>query len=69
MDIAKLKQDLDAAVEAHADAVTAESIARNRETDARNRLNNAQKAFDAAVDEIRKAAPRLSDWGSRGRPS
>lgn len=31
-------------------------------TAATNRLNDAQKAFDAVVAEMRKEAPRDSDW-------
>lgn len=31
-------------------------------TTATNRLNEAQKAFDAVVAEMRKDAPRDSDW-------
>jgi exonuclease VII small subunit len=33
-----------------------------RETAARNRVNNAQKKLDAILAEMRKQAPRGSDW-------
>lgn len=39
-----------------------ESIASSATCSALNNLNGAQKAFDAAVAEIKKAAPRDSDW-------
>lgn len=34
-------------------------------TEALNALNAAQKKFDEAVDEVKKAAPRESDWHHR----
>lgn len=36
--------------------------AHSRETAALNKLNAAQRALDAAMDDIRKHAPRQSDW-------
>lgn len=36
--------------------------ARRGETNALNRLSEAQKAFDAAVIEVRKDAPWNSNW-------
>lgn len=50
-----------ATLEYDAAAATAE-MARRDETAALNRLNAAQKGFDAALAEIRKAAPARSDW-------
>lgn len=44
------------------DAEAAESIARSEKTSALNALNAAQKAFDAALEVFKKAAPRESDW-------
>ena len=38
------------------------AIARNKETDALNKLNDAQKNFDALVAELKKSAPRDTDW-------
>lgn len=34
-------------------------------TSALNRLNDAQKRFDAVVADMKKAAPRDSDWQQR----
>lgn len=45
----------------------ATSMARNKETDARNRCNNAQKAVDKAMAQIRANAPKDTDW--RANPS
>lgn len=42
---------------------TYRSASRER-TAATNRLNDAQKKFDEVVGEIRKAAPRESNWKS-----
>jgi hypothetical protein len=36
--------------------------ARRDETDARNRVNEAQRHFDALVAEVKKSAPRDTDW-------
>jgi indole-3-glycerol phosphate synthase len=44
------------------DFKTEEARASRDTTSALNALNEAQKAFDAAVAEIKKAAPRDSDW-------
>lgn len=38
------------------------SEARNKETDALNRVNEAQRHFDALVAEVKKSAPRDTDW-------
>ena len=38
------------------------SEARNIETDARNEVNKEQKHFDALVAEVKKSAPRDTDW-------
>lgn len=50
------------ATDALREAEQVASAARSEETDCLNRLNQAQKAFDAYVQEIRKVAPRSSDW-------
>jgi len=36
--------------------------ARREETDALNRVNEAQRLFDALVAELKKSAPRDTDW-------
>ena len=38
------------------------NAARREETDARNRVNEAQRYFDALVAELKKSAPRDTDW-------
>lgn len=38
------------------------SLARSAETRALNYLNRAQNALDAALNDLRKNAPRDSDW-------
>lgn len=43
------------------------SEARSAECAAINRVNEAQRAFDTYVKEIRDAAPRSSDWKQRER--
>lgn len=50
------------AQELYDDAHNAYEAARSRETNARNELNRAQKAFDEAVADVKKGAPRNSDW-------
>jgi hypothetical protein len=44
------------------------AIARNEQCNALNRVNNAQKAIDAAILELRKGSPRQSEWKRRGEP-
>lgn len=60
-----LERELKDAVAAHTEAAGATGIARRAETAALNRLNEAQKAFDARVAELRAAAPWDSDWGNK----
>jgi hypothetical protein len=38
--------------------------AQHNETDALNRVNEAQKHFDSLVAQVKKSAPRGSDWRS-----
>mgnify|MGYP003427843208 CR=1 FL=1 len=38
------------------------ATARHDETDALNRVNEAQRHFDALVAEVKKSAPRDTDW-------
>lgn len=42
-------------------AKTKARIASSEETDALNRLNEAQKAFDSAVEKVRQGSPG-GDW-------
>ena len=44
----------------HMKSVT--EAARREETAARNKVNEAQRLFDALVAEVKKSAPRDSDW-------
>jgi hypothetical protein len=55
-------EGLKKAQELYDDAHNAYEAARSRETNARNELNRAQKAFDAAVADVKKNAPWNSDW-------
>lgn len=66
-DIATLAEALKKADEEYVAAKKEESFARNAATDALNKLNQAQKAFDAAVESIRDAAPFDSEWKSNKR--
>lgn len=60
--VAAAAKKVEEAQAAYDEAAAAERAASSRETQARNNLNNAQKAFDAAVSKLREAAPRQSDW-------
>lgn len=61
-DLAELQRQLKEATTAYEEASCEENRARNVATDARNRLNRAQKALDGAVAQLRKNAPRDTDW-------
>lgn len=41
---------------------TLAASARRDETDALNKVNEAQRHFDALVAEVKKSAPRDTDW-------
>lgn len=62
---AALALNVSEAQERLATARRAAAVARNEETTALNDLNSAQKALDAAYAELRKDAPRESDWGAQ----
>lgn len=66
-DLSNLQTNLDAATEKYQVAIAQERSARTAATDARNKLNEAQKAFDAGVAEIRKLAPLETDWAEERR--
>lgn len=59
---AKLACDVTDAQKAHEQAAHATQLARHRECNALNALNQAQRAFDQAVGQWKKTAPRDSDW-------
>lgn len=64
MKLAQLTEALDAARLAYLEAQSDAQAASVRATASLNRLNEAQRAFDAEVDAVRKNyAPRSSDWG------
>lgn len=65
---ADLIAELQLAQAHHEDLVRAEAMARSNECVARNRVNAAQKAIDAAMADLKKAAPRDSDWAQERRP-
>ena len=66
---ADLIAELELAQANHEDMVRAESVASSNECAARNRLNAAQKAIDAAMANLKKAAPAASDWAQERRAS
>jgi chromosome segregation ATPase len=55
-------QEYASANDALAEATKDLTAARNRESAARNRVNQAQQKLDAILAEMRKQAPRGSDW-------
>jgi hypothetical protein len=61
----ELTQELDDADQALQAAQLRSGHARREETEATNRLNEAQKAFDARVSEMRKTSPHGSDWHTK----
>lgn len=63
MDYNKLLDDVATAQAKHGNAVEHVRIARSEETAALNRLNEAQKALDKALADLRKGAAHDSDWG------
>lgn len=65
---ADLLAELQLAQAHHEEMTRAEAVARSNECTARNRVNAAQKAIDAAMAELKKAAPRDSDWAQQARP-
>ncbi|MFA7195732.1 MAG: hypothetical protein WC210_08465 [Candidatus Neomarinimicrobiota bacterium] len=58
-------QNLFEAETKYRDASQKVSFARNEETTALNELNTLQKKFDTYVKELKKNAPRSSDWHRR----
>lgn len=58
--LARIARDL--AAQIIDDPAENEMEARKTATAALNRLNQAQKAFDTAVNSIRQSAPRASNW-------
>lgn len=66
--LADLQVELAAAMTFHAECEVEESAARKNMTEATNRLNGAQKAFDAAVAEVRSKAPWNTEWHSKRNP-
>ena len=65
-DITRLARDVELATGEYIEAKEESSAASSRTTAAINKLNQVQKSFDAALAELRKGAPRGSDWGQRG---
>lgn len=60
--IASLVEAVKTAQLKYEDAKFAEECARSRATEALNNLNAAQKALDAAFDELRDEADNASGW-------
>jgi outer membrane protein TolC len=68
MDIAFCAQALADAREKHDDVKVDLDSAERRMTVARNELNEAQKAFDAAVAQVKADAPWNTKWHSEKHP-
>lgn len=64
-DFAKLIDELNDARGRYESAKIEESTARGNATTALNRLNAAQRAVDGAIEQVKKQAPRDSDWQRR----
>ena len=64
MDLHETLQILNEAKAAFDDAEREESVARSKSVEALNNLNQAQRAFDKLIHEIKEAAPYRSDWKS-----
>jgi hypothetical protein len=62
--LADLEKSLVTTTERYRSAENRAATARREETDALNSMNAAQKALDARLAEMRKTAPRGSDWNS-----
>jgi len=67
MDITACANALKAAMAEHDTAKAENDATERRLSEARNKVNQAQKAFDEAVAEMRKAAPWNTDWHSADR--
>lgn len=67
LSIGDLEQRVKAAKERLEEATATTEAARREETDRLNAYNEACKEFDAAVAELRKQAPRETDWQRGGR--
>lgn len=63
-----LSTELNAAMAAHSEAEEHSKAADRELSTARNRLNAAQKALDAAMDEMRSKAPWNTEWHSKRHP-
>ena len=62
-DLGQLADDLGNAMESYAGAQLSAKLATGEETSALDSLNDAQRAFDAAVQTLRAAGPWGSNWG------
>lgn len=60
--LAELEVRYQAALKRHEECARDAANARSRESDALNMLNGLQKQIATRMDEMRKAAPRGSDW-------
>ena len=62
----ELVQEVTISAATFAEAQRVASKARVAESTCLNRLNSAQKEIDERILDLRKSAPRGSDWGARG---
>jgi len=65
--LAELEQEYIAALRLCREAEKSESMARSNTCTAHNRLNEITKQIDTKLAEMRKEAPRESDWHRVGR--
>ena len=61
--VEQLTQEIIEAQQRYESAKQETSFARSTECAALNSLNSAQKKLDTKLAELRKSAPRDSDWG------
>lgn len=64
MSLEEKKQKLEEAQRNYEIAQAGYDHANSERIAALNSLNDAQKAFDSAVDAVREKAPRESDWSN-----
>lgn len=62
MTITQIYTELEAAQREFETRAKEEVYARNNTTTALNKLNNAQKALDAFLNDLKKAAPHQREW-------
>lgn len=62
-----LLEEMEHSRDHYIDTKKREEAARSQATAALNKMNTIQKEIDAAIAEIKKNAPRGTDWAEAGR--